>query len=388
MSTDNNIYQPNWQPKDAGSEFACFVTRGVKDTGAPTAAAAQPARRNLSIDDYAEGILSGDRMILSRAITLIESNAPKHFEQAQGLIQKLLPYTGKSMRIGITGVPGAGKSTFIEALGTWLCEHGHRVAVLAVDPSSTVTKGSVLGDKTRMEKLSRDKRAFIRPSPSGGTLGGVTRKSRETLLLVEAAGYDVVLVETVGVGQSETTVRNMVDYFLMVALTGAGDDLQGIKKGIMEIADSILVNKADGDNKLKALSARADFDMMLHYLRPATEGWTSRAYTCSSLTGEGIPEMWDVVEEFFKTVRGNGVFEKRRKEQVLKWVNDMAQEHLENLVNANQAIAAAKLRIEAEVTAGKLPPTQAAKEIIDVMEHELFQAGKQAKAAQSGKSFT
>lgn len=376
MSTDNTTYQPDWQPKGAGSEYAGFVMRGVGDTGAPTAANVQPARRNLSIDDYVAGILGGDRMILSRAITLVESNAPKHFDQAQALIQKLLPYTGKSMRVGITGVPGAGKSTFIEAMGTWLCHNGHRVAVLAVDPSSSVTKGSILGDKTRMEKLSREKNAFIRPSPSGGTLGGVTRKSRETLLLVEAAGYDVVLVETVGVGQSETTVRNMVDYFLMVALTGAGDDLQGIKKGIMELADSILVNKADGDNKVRALSARADFDMMLHYLRPATEGWASRAYTCSSLTGEGIPEMWAVIEDFFKTVKGNGVFERRRREQVLRWVNDMAEEHLHRLIDENATIAAARTRIEADVADGKLPPTQAAKEIIDVMEHELFHAGK------------
>lgn len=375
MTPDPNTYQPDWQPKNAGSEYAGFVMKGVDNTGAPTAAATQPVRRSLTPDDYAAGILRGDRMILSRAITLIESNAPKHFDQAQALIQKLLPHTGQSMRVGITGVPGAGKSTFIEALGTWLCEHGHRVAVLAVDPSSSVTKGSILGDKTRMEKLSRDRRAFIRPSPSGGTLGGVTRKSRETLLLVEAAGYDVVLIETVGVGQSETTVRNMVDYFLMVALTGAGDDLQGIKKGIMEIADSILVNKADGDNKMRALAARADFDMMLHYLRPATEGWASRAYTCSSLTGEGIPEMWGVVEDFFKTVKANGVFERRRREQVLRWVNDMAEEHLHRLIAENKTIAAAKARIESAVAGGSLAPTQAAREIIDVMERELFHAG-------------
>lgn len=376
MITENKTYQPEWQPQNAGSEFACFVTKGVDDPGAPSDACVRPVRRNLTTEEFAEGILKGDRAVLSRAITLIESNAPRHFAAAQALIQRLLPHTGGAMRVGITGVPGAGKSTFIEALGTWLCGQGHRVAVLAVDPSSTVTRGSVLGDKTRMEKLSRNPKAFVRPSPSGGTLGGVTRKSRETLLLVEAAGYDVVLVETVGVGQSETTVRNMVDYFLMVALTGAGDDLQGIKKGIMEIADSILVNKADGDNKLKALSARADFDMMLHYLRPATEGWASHAYTCSSLTGEGIPEMWGVIEDFFRTVKANGVFESRRKEQVLRWVNDMAREHLETLIDSNAAIAAARKRIEGEVAAGKLPPTQAAQEIIDVMERQLFRSGR------------
>lgn len=370
MDNENSTYRPEWQPKDAGCEYACFVAKGVNAAAAPTVRV--KPRHKLTVDDYVNGILTGDRVMLSRAITLVESNAPKHFTMAQELIQRILPYTGKSMRIGITGVPGAGKSTFIEALGTWLCEHGNKVAVLAVDPSSTVTKGSILGDKTRMERLSRQKNAFIRPSPSGGTLGGVTRKSRETLLLVEAAGYEVVLVETVGVGQSETDVRNMVDYFLMVALTGAGDDLQGIKKGIMEIADSILVNKADGDNKIKALSARADFDMMLHYLRPATEGWISRAYTCSSLTGEGIPEMWDVMVKFFETVRSNGVFERRRKKQLLRWVNDMAEEHLKHLISENPVITEVRKQIEKDVAEGKCAPTQGAKQMIEVMERELF----------------
>ncbi|MDY3869531.1 MAG: methylmalonyl Co-A mutase-associated GTPase MeaB [Pyramidobacter sp.] len=371
-NADLPTYKPDWQPKNAGSEYACFVMNGVEGTGAPSAASAQPRRAKLSTDDYIEGITGGDRMILARAITLIESNAPKHFEAGQELIQRILPYTGKSMRMGITGVPGAGKSTFIEALGTWLCSQGHKVAVLAVDPSSTVTKGSILGDKTRMEQLARNPNAFIRPSPSGGTLGGVSRKSRETLLLVEAAGYDVVLVETVGVGQSETTVRSMVDYFLLIALTGAGDDLQGIKKGIMELADSILVNKADGDNKLRAQTARADFDQMLHYLRPATEGWTSRAYTCSSLTGEGIPEMWSVAESFFHTVKASGVFEKRRQEQTLGWVGSMADEYLKMYAERNEKLAEIRRRIESDVVRGNLSPTLAAKQIIDAMERILF----------------
>ena len=233
METDTETYKPSWVPQDDDDKFACRVMRGVEGghdgmTEAPVSAPLSspptlPKRKKLTVDDYVEGVLAGNRMILSRAITLIESNAAAHFETAQEVIQRLLPYTGKSTRVGITGVPGVGKSTLIEALGMKLCEEGHKVAVLAVDPSSTVTGGSILGDKTRMEQLSRNPQAFIRPSPSGGTLGGLTRKSRETLLLCEAAGYDTILVETVGVGQSETTVRSMVDFFLLVVLTGAGD---------------------------------------------------------------------------------------------------------------------------------------------------------------------
>ena len=364
-------------PENSSEYAGLQVNSGVKQPPIVNPYLRRNKRRELTAAEMVEGIVKGDVTVLSQAVTLIESVNPDHQAKAQEVINKCLPYSGNSVRVGISGVPGAGKSTSIDEFGIHvLKEKGGRLAVLAIDPSSERTKGSILGDKTRMEKLSREKNAFIRPSPSGGTLGGVTRKSRETLLLVEAAGYDVVLVETVGVGQSETTVRNMVDYFLMVALTGAGDDLQGIKKGIMELADSILVNKADGDNKMRALSARADFDMMLHYLRPATEGWASRAYTCSSLTGEGIPEMWAVIEDFFKTVKGNGVFERRRREQVLRWVNDMAEEHLHRLIDENATIAAARTRIEADVADGKLPPTQAAKEIIEVMEHELFHGGK------------
>ena len=249
---------PEWRPEGAGTEFACSVMSGVKARAVPREYTGAPAARPATAEDYARGITAGDRVTLARAITVIESNAPKHFELGQEIIRLVLPRTGRAMRVGITGIPGAGKSTFIEALGTRLCGEGHKVAVLAVDPSSSLTKGSILGDKTRMEKLAREKNAFIRPSPSGGSLGGVTRKSRETMLLCEAAGYDTILVETVGVGQSETAVRSMVDFFLVVVITGAGDELQGIKKGIIELADAILVNKADGGNKLRtdpALSA-------------------------------------------------------------------------------------------------------------------------------------
>ena len=353
-----DTYKPSWVPEEENDKFACRVMYGVtgghegtpgvtvdkKDKVAPAI-----KRRKLEVDDYVEGVLKCDRAILSRAITLVESNAAAHFEMAQQVIQKLLPYTGKSTRVGITGVPGAGKSTFIEALGTNLCRDGHKVAVLAVDPSSTVTKGSILGDKTRMEQLSREPNAFIRPSPSGGTLGGLTRKSRETLLLCEAAGYDTILVETVGVGQSETTVRSMVDFFLLVVLTGAGDELQGMKKGVMELADAIVVNKADGDNKQRAMVTRAEYERILQFLRQATENWTTHAYTCSAYTGAGIMELWnDVIEAFMKQGWGNGVLAERRKQQTLSWVYTMVEEHLHNLFYRSPAIIGCKEEIERE----------------------------------------
>ena len=371
-------FRPDWQPENAGAEFACSVMPGVplaSDCNAE-ARAAPPAKAKavLTADDYARGILAGDRVMLSRAITVIESNAPKHFELGQEIIQKILPHSGKAMRIGITGVPGAGKSTFIEAFGTYLCGEGLKVAVLAVDPSSSLSRGSILGDKTRMENLAREKNAFIRPSPSGGSLGGVTRKSRETMLLCEAAGYDAVLVETVGVGQSETMVRSMVDYFLVVVITGAGDDLQGIKKGIIELADSILVNKADGDNKMKAMMARADYDQILHYLRPATEGWKTRAYTCSSITGEGIPEMWSVIKDFRENVTASGIFSKRRKEQTIEWVRAMTAEYLQNRISQNAELTKCREDIERKVIAGAITPTVAAKAVIGSMERLLFTA--------------
>jgi LAO/AO transport system kinase len=322
------------------------------------------AKRLLSPEEYVEGVLRGDRSILSRAITLVESNAAKHFDMGQSVVQALLPYTGKSVRVGITGVPGAGKSTFIEALGTGLCREGRKIAVLAVDPSSSVSKGSILGDKTRMEKLAKEPNAFIRPSPSGGTLGGLTRKSRETLLLCESAGYDVILVETVGVGQSETTVRSMVDFFLLLVITGAGDELQGMKKGVMELADAVLVNKADGSNELKADATRGEYDRILHYLRPATEGWTTRAYTCSSLTGAGIKEMWSVIGQFMRNVRDSGVFDARRRQQTLSWVYGMVEEHLRKSFYDCPAVAASRAGLESGVLKGELSATQAARQLL------------------------
>jgi LAO/AO transport system kinase len=302
----NNVKKPKWVPEDANSSYTTNVMEGVKGghDGLPssfTTVRKRPKvkrRKQLTVDEYFKGIMEKDRTIIARAITLIESNAKRHFEQAQELLQRLLPYTGNSIRIGISGVPGAGKSTLIEALGLELCELGHKVAVLAVDPSSSITGGSILGDKTRMEKLSNHPNAFIRPSPSGGMLGGVARKSRETLLLCESAGFDVLLIETVGVGQNEVTVRSMVDFFLLVLITGAGDELQGMKKGVMEICDAILINKADGDNYIRAKAAQTEFSNMLHYLRPATQGWTSKSLTCSALYNKGIVELRQGIEEF------------------------------------------------------------------------------------------
>nr|VFK37153.1 MAG: LAO/AO transport system kinase [Candidatus Kentron sp. SD]VFK39734.1 MAG: LAO/AO transport system kinase [Candidatus Kentron sp. SD]VFK78799.1 MAG: LAO/AO transport system kinase [Candidatus Kentron sp. SD] len=370
--------RPDWVPKEAGAEFTTTVMKGVDGghdgLGTDPAdspgskIAVSPKRRHLSVDEYVKGVLDGQRSLLARTITLVESNAPDHMAMAQEVLRQLLPHVGRSIRIGITGVPGVGKSTAIEALGLYLLEKGHKVAVLAVDPSSKVSGGSILGDKTRMEELSRDPRAFIRPSPSGGTLGGVTRKSRETILVCEAAGFDVILVETVGVGQSETTVRQMVDFFLLMMLAGAGDELQGIKKGIMELADALIINKADGDNKPRALAAKLEYNRALDYLAPATEGWKTHAYTCSATTGEGIDELWSIVKAFRKQTTEAGILKKRRRAQTLSWVYDMVEEHLQNSFYQHAGIKAMQTRIEQDVIQGGMPPTVAAKQLIDAFE--------------------
>jgi LAO/AO transport system kinase len=328
------------------------------------AGAGGPRRRLLSVKEYIDGVLSGDRVLLARAITLIESNAPAHQEVAQAVLAGLLDKRCDSVRVGITGVPGAGKSTFIEALGSGLTARGRRVAVTAVDPSSSLTGGSILGDKTRMEKLATDPQAFIRPSPTGGTLGGVARKTRETILLFEAAGYDVILVETVGVGQSEVQVRSMVDFFLLILLAGAGDELQGLKKGVMEIADAILVNKADGPRLAAARRARSEFERVLHYLRPATAGWTTGAFLGSATAGEGVLDMWAVVEKFVETTRASGVFAQRRAEQERGWVRALVREGLENMFRAHPEVSAQMPLLEQRVVRGELPATTAAQMLL------------------------
>ena len=283
-------------------------------------------------------------------------------------LQALLPRTGKALRIGISGVPGAGKSTFIESFGQMLCHQGYKVAVLAVDPTSSITGGSILGDKTRMQMLSREPNCFIRPSPAKGTLGGVARKSRETMLLCEAAGCDVILVETVGVGQSEITVRSMVDFFMLVVLTGAGDDLQGIKKGIMEVADAIVVNKADGDNLPKAIVTQGEYERMIEFIRPATEGWKTHAYRCSALTKEGLLELWAVMRKFEKVTKECGSFDKRRKSQTISWVNSMIDEHLHNLFFEDPMIKGRLPAVMEAAVNGVVSPSQAVTELINAFD--------------------
>ena len=320
----------------------------------------------LSIDDYVEGVLGGSRALLARAITLIESNSPAHQEMAQEVLGRLQHQTRpESVRVGITGPPGVGKSTFIEAFGCHLCREGRRVAVLAIDPSSSLSRGSILGDKTRMERLSQEPNCYIRPSPSGGTLGGVARKSRETIALCEAFGFDTILVETVGVGQSETTVRSMVDFFLVLLLTGAGDELQGIKKGIIELADALLVTKADGENAIRAEALRIELTRLLHFLTPVTPGWRPQAMTCSALHERGIGEVWRNIGAFRETTGANGFFPERRRRQAVEWLRSMVHEHLEEAFYRDPAVAEAAGPIERQVADGALPVAAAVKQLFE-----------------------
>lgn len=325
---------------------------------------------DLNVDTYRDGILAGQRRILAKAITLVESRHPDHRKLGHRLVEQLLPYTGKAVRLGITGVPGVGKSTFIESFGIQLVDRGHQVAVLAVDPSSQRSGGSILADKTRMEQLSKSERAFIRPSPSGGTLGGVARMTRETLLLCEAAGFDVVIVETVGVGQSETAVAGMVDFFLILMLSGAGDEYQGIKKGILELADAVAVNKADGDNMARAETARVQLETALHLLQPASADWTPPVVTCSALTGAGLASLWQTVQEHRRRLLKTGELQARRKAQALEWMWSLIREGLTDRFHRHPAVAQALGDIVNQVRQGELLATTAARELLFLLDNE------------------
>ncbi|MBN2805390.1 MAG: methylmalonyl Co-A mutase-associated GTPase MeaB [Prolixibacteraceae bacterium] len=323
-------------------------------------------RKHLNADQYVEGILAGNRVILSQAVTLIESVKPEHQELAQQIIARCLPSSGKSIRIGITGVPGAGKSTFIEALGKHITAKGNKLAVLAIDPSSERSKGSILGDKTRMEELAADPHAYIRPSPSAGSLGGVARKTRETIILCEAAGFDTLFIETVGVGQSETAVHSMVDFFLLLQISGAGDELQGIKRGIMEMADGIVINKADGDNIEKAKLAESQFRNALHLFPPSPSGWTPQVTTCSSLKKTGIAEVWEMINTAIQFIQQNHYFYERRSQQAKYWMYETIDETLKNSFYHQANVKNALKKIENEVLNEKMSSFVAAKTLLSI----------------------
>jgi LAO/AO transport system kinase len=320
------------------------------------------------LTDLARGIRARERAVIARAITLIESRRSDHQKAARRLVQELLPLTGKAIRVGITGAPGVGKSTTIDALGTFLTSKGHKVAVLAVDPSSTRSGGSILADKTRMPRLGSDADAFVRPSPSSGTLGGVAAKTRESMLICEAAGYDVVLVETIGTGQSETIVADMTDFFLVLMLAGAGDELQGLKKGVIEIADMLAINKADGDNIKRAQAAAAEYRAALHILNPRSQTWSPPVVTYSALSGAGIAELWDSILDHHQRMTNSGELDARRREQQVKWMWAMLEERVFARLKSNPALRAKLPRIEAAVAAGRMSPAIAVEEIASLLD--------------------
>lgn len=322
-------------------------------------------KTELSFKEFTQGILAGDRSVLSQAITLVESTLPKHNKLAQEIIAHCLPHAGKSIRIGITGVPGAGKSTFIETFGLYLTRQKKRtVAVLAIDPTSERTKGSILGDKIRMEELSLDPNAFIRPSPTGGSLGGVAKRTRETILLCEAAGFNTIIIETVGVGQSEIAVDSMVDFFLLLLLAGAGDEIQGMKRGIMEMADAVAITKADGENELKAEQAKREYENAIHLYPPKESGWVPEVTTCSSLKNEGINEIWETITKHQELIEQSGELEKKRQLQARKWMHEAIINGLKENFYSNEHIKSALLALEEQVTQDKKSPFAAADELL------------------------
>lgn len=342
------------------------MTAGSANSGNTTApVAARPRRGRLPAQDYIKGVLAGDRVVLARAITVIESELAADAALAREILDGVIHATGHARRVGITGVPGAGKSTFIDALGLHIIrERMENLAVLSVDPSSPISHGSILGDKTRMERLSQEEAAFIRPSPSRNHLGGVARRTRETILLCEAAGFRNVFVETVGVGQSETAVRSMTDFFLLIMIAGAGDELQGIKRGIIEMTDLMAVNKADGDNKLRAERARVEYASALHLFPPTPEGWTPLVVACSALTGEGLPEIWSAVLDHRQALETNGYLARRRQQQVLAWMRELIADGLEEQFRQHPAVRGHLPRVEKDVQQGRMTSFGAAQTLL------------------------
>ncbi|HSV88095.1 MAG TPA: methylmalonyl Co-A mutase-associated GTPase MeaB [Bacteroidales bacterium] len=355
--------------KEIQQPSALKVNPGIEQPPSINEQAAQAYKgrkpRNLAVGDYVEGILRGDSMLLSKAITLVESSLECHYVQAQQIIEQCLPYSGNSMRLGITGVPGVGKSSFIETFGVFLTGRGHKVAVLAIDPSSEISRGSILGDKTRMERLSSDPNAFIRPSPSAGTLGGVARKTREIIILCEAGGFDIVLVETVGVGQSETAVHSMVDFFLLLMLAGAGDELQGIKRGIIEMCDGMAINKADGDNLHKATLAQAQYQSALNLFPPPPSGWRPKVETCSALMNTGIDRVWEMIRNYNTHVKANGFFELKRSKQQKHRMLETINQALVSSFYQNAAVMSILPKIEEELHNNHLTSYQAASKLLE-----------------------
>ena len=353
-------------PENDPTYKALSVNEGV--VNAPTLnpyRKSAPKRRQYTAAEFVEGIMNADISMLSQALTLVESSLPEHQLIAQEVIEKCLPFAGNSIRLGITGVPGAGKSTFIEALGMNLVRDGHKLAVLAIDPSSERSKGSILGDKTRMEELSVAKNAFIRPSPSSGSLGGVARKTRESIILCEAAGFNTIFVETVGVGQSETSVHSMVDFFLLIQIAGAGDELQGIKRGIMEMADGIAINKCDGSNTDKAKVARTQYQNALHLFPAPESGWTPEAITCSAIELNGIQELWEMVKRYVEFVKSNRYFNSKRISQSKYWMYETINEQLKSNFYQNPEIQNRLVENEKKVLSDEISSFVAAKNLLD-----------------------
>ncbi len=371
MDSHHNIDHFENHHREEHLDSALHIADGVADHPIVNPYFHHVRRRTYSTEQYVDGILKGDITMLSQAITLIESNNLSHYAQAQEIIERCLPHSGNSVRIGITGVPGAGKSTFIEAVGGMVTGLGHKLAVLAIDPSSNRSGGSILGDKTRMESISSNPKVFIRPSPSAGSLGGVARKTRETIILCEAAGFDVIFIETVGVGQSETTAHSMVDMFMLLQISGAGDELQGIKRGIMEMADMVVINKCDGTNVNNAKLTRRQIMNALNLFPEPESGWRPQVYTCSSVKGNGLGDVWSGVEEYLEFIKSNGYFQRHRQEQSRYQMYETINETLRRNFYSNPAVEAAIKDCEERMLNSKVSSYVAAHELLDIYDRSL-----------------